>query len=505
MDFINQNLLIVDDNPEILDSLSELLEDEGFELRAAKSGEDAIDILSEFNPAVILSDMNMPGMSGLELLKEVRKSNHVVQFVVLTGYATVRNVAESMADNGAFAYLQKPIMDFEILFSTLRQAMQKYQLLQENKLWEERLKKANATFEAIFENMDAVVYVADMQTYELIYANTKFKRLFGFDGEPDSYRKKLCWQVLQKANKGPCDFCTNLKLVDSQGKPFQPYTWEFYNPVLKRHFSIKDQAIYWHDGRLVRLEIAMDMTKYRKISREMQKAKRFKAIGVLAGGIAHDLNNTLAAILGNLNLAQLIVANSEADEYFDAAEAGIMQAKELSGKLLGLARGEEPVKKRVDMKKLAEAFISNKECKTPIRLDVADPLLDYPVDGDAEQIKTVLYNLTVNATEAMDFKGEVRISIHRHFSSTHHCEYVVTGVHDTGRGITASDVEKVFDPYYTTKFPGADKGTGLGLSIAYSIVRKHDGFIDIDSVEGKGTRVDVYIPVAGNVCDDKEL
>jgi len=502
---MNQKLLIVDDNIEILDSLSELLEDEGFELRTASSGEEALELLADdFDPAVVLSDMNMPGMSGLELLKNIRKSDFMIQFVILTGYATVGNVAESMANDGAFAYLQKPIMDFEILFSTLRQAFGKYNLIRENRLWEERLKKTNSRFEAIFENMDALVYVADMQTHELLYANSKFKDLFNYPDDTDDYKGLSCWKILQKDQTGPCSFCTNSKLVDEYGEPVQPYTWEFYNPLLKKHFSIKDQAIYWHDGRIVRLEIAMDMTKYRKLSMEVQKAKRFKAIGVLAGGIAHDLNNTLASILGNINLAQMILGDSRVDEYFFTAEAGIMQAKALSGKLVSLSKGENPVKKSIGMRSVIQSFIRETECKSPFVFKSSDDFEDYPVDVDADQMSTVIYNLSVNASEAMDFKGNIEITLTRHFSKSHNCEYVLTSIQDSGKGIADSDIEKVFDPYYTTKFAGAEKGTGLGLSIAYSIVRKHNGYIDIDSVEGKGTRVDVYIPVAGNVCEYKD-
>ncbi|MBF0200159.1 MAG: response regulator [Desulfamplus sp.] len=501
---MNEKILIVDDNIDLLQSLSELLEDEGFQVRSEDSVEAALEIFTKFKPAVILTDMNMPGMTGLDLLKTVRKSDSMVQIVILTGYATVKNVAEAMSSDGAFAYLQKPVMDFEILFSTLRQAMQKYNLLHDNDEWEDRLRKANLRFDTIFENMDAIIYVADMETYELIYVNSRFKALFQYDDEGDN-KNALCWQVIQKEQNGPCPFCTNSRLTDPRGCPLQPYTWEFYNPVVKRHFSIKDQAIQWHDGRIVKLHIAMDMTKYRKLTHEMQQAKRFKAIGVLAGGIAHDLNNTLASVLANLNVAEMLVSDSQAGEFFTAAEEGIMQAKALSGKLLGLARGDEPVKQRLDMLFFIKEFIEKTECRSAINFQISDKHGEYPLDADADQIKTVFYNIALNAAEAMDFKGEIEVFLDRRYSTTRGCEYVIISFSDNGRGISASDIEKVFDPYYTTKFPGSDKGTGLGLSIAYSIVRKHDGFIDIDSAEGRGTRVDIQLPVAGNLCTPDDI
>lgn len=509
-------LLIVDDDPDILQSISSLLEDEGYNVESANCGEAAIEKFKEFNPSVVISDMNMSGINGIELLYQVRKINPYVQIIILTGYASIRNVAEAMSNNGAYGYFQKPIIDFEMFFSTIRQAFEKERLLKENYQWEERLKAANARFETIFENIDAVIYVADIETYELIYANSKFKTLFGdYRLKDDDSGKvtKQCWQLLQENNSSPCPFCTNSKIVDANKKPLEPYTWEFYNPLVKRWFSIKDQAIYWHDGRLVKLHTAIDITQYYKLSREVEKSRRFHAIGVLAGGIAHDLNNTLAAILGNINLAQLISKDSTSDEYFTAAENGIMQAKALSGKLLAFAKGDNPIKSIVDIRDILNSFIKenkfSSECIFSIEQingGIAKELnesnvLDnnkasgFIIDADADQIKTALYNIFINASEAVNLKGTIVVNLKRYHNPINNCDYVMTSIKDSGKGIAASNIDKVFDPYFTTKFPGKERGTGLGLSIAYSIIKKHGGYIDIDSVEGKGTQVDICLPI----------
>lgn len=487
---MSHKLLIVDDDPDILESMYDLLRDEGFDVKAALSGEEALEVFSEFNPSVIISDMNMSGMSGLELLNQIRKENSHVQIIIITGYATVQNASDAMSNDGAFAYFQKPIVDFGNFFATIHHAFEKERLIMENSQWKMRLKTANARFETIFENIDAVIYVTDMDTYEIIYANSKFKTLFG-----DYSGKSLkCWEVLHQSNNGPCPFCTNSKLVDAEGAPMNPYTWEFYNPKVRRWFSIKDQAIYWHDGRVVRLETAMDITQYHKLSREVEKSKRFQALGVLAGGIAHDLNNTLAAILGNINLAQLILSNSGAEEYLEEAERGIMQATGLSGKLLELSRGEAPVKKVVDMRHILNGLIRDNQFGSEVVFLPSDESADFNINADPDQIRTVLYNIFTNASEAMNLKGNIRVDLKRSYNSMKNCDYIVTTIRDKGRGIAHSDLEKVFDPYFSSKFHGNKKGTGLGLSIAYAIIKKHGGYIDIDSEEGKGTQVDVCIP-----------
>jgi len=487
---MSHKLLIVDDDADILESMYGLLKDEGFDVKAAISGEDALEIFSEFNPSVIISDMNMSGISGLELLNQIRKENSHVQVIILTGYASVQNASDAMSNDGAFAYFQKPIVDFGNFFATIYHACEKERLIMENSQWKMRLKTANARFETIFESMDAVIYVADMAHYEIIYANSKFKTLFG-----DYSEKSLkCWEILHNSNVGPCPFCTNSKIVDANGAPLKPYTWGFYNPKVRRWFSIKDQAIYWHDGRVVRLETAMDITQYHKLSREVEKSKRFQALGVLAGGIAHDLNNTLGAILGNINMAQLVLSDSSTYEYLAEAESGIMQASSLSGKLLELARGDTPVKKNVNMRAILDGVIRENKFGSNIVLLPSDEAANFNINADPDQIKTVLHNIFTNASEAMNFRGNITIHLKHYYNSIKNCEYIMTTIHDNGRGIAALDLERVFDPYFSSKFHGTQKGTGLGLSIAYAIIKKHGGYIDIDSEEGKGTVVDVCLP-----------
>lgn len=125
---------------------------------------------------------------------------------------------------------------------------------------EENLYYANLQLTTISNNIDALIYISDMQTYKILYVNKYQKEQFGED-----LIGKTCWESLHKGMKGPCEFCTNKKLIDSSGKPSGPYIWEIYNKKLKRWYEVHDQAIPWTDGHLVRLEMAMDISK-RKIA-----------------------------------------------------------------------------------------------------------------------------------------------------------------------------------------------------------------------------------------------
>ncbi len=118
---------------------------------------------------------------------------------------------------------------------------------------------------SILDNIDVLVYVADLETYEVFYINKYTQHLFG------DIKGKICWQSIQKGQKSPCQFCTNDKILDSDGKPTGVYHWEFQNTVTGQWFDIRDSAIEWHDGRLVRLEVATDITHLKKTEESLQE------------------------------------------------------------------------------------------------------------------------------------------------------------------------------------------------------------------------------------------
>lgn len=133
---------------------------------------------------------------------------------------------------------------------------------------EEKLRKSHERFVAVMDSIDAVVYVADMETYEVLFANRYTSDLLG------DVNGKVCWQALQSGQTGPCSFCTNDKLVDAEGNPAEVCVWEFQNTMTKRWFGIRDRAIRWVDGRIVRLEIATDITERKQAEEELSRLNR---------------------------------------------------------------------------------------------------------------------------------------------------------------------------------------------------------------------------------------
>ncbi|WDT80367.1 MAG: PAS domain S-box protein [Candidatus Manganitrophus sp.] len=240
-----------------------------------------------------------------------------------------------------------------------------------------------------------------------------------------------------------------------------------------------------------------DVTEKQRMEEELLRASTLESVGLLAGGVAHDFNNILTAILGNVSLAMLSLdERSEAYERLAQAEKASMRARDLAEQLLTFAKGGVPVKKTaslVDLLRDASNFVtrgSNVRCAFSIQEGL------WPVEIDEGQIGQVIHNLVLNAQQAMPEGGTLEIrAVNKTAGEVkglplHEGNYVHITVRDFGIGIPKDHLAKIFDPYFTTK----RKGSGLGLSISYSIVKKHDGHMTVDSEPGKGATFSLYLP-----------
>lgn len=248
-----------------------------------------------------------------------------------------------------------------------------------------------------------------------------------------------------------------------------------------------------------------DVTERRKIEEELVKADRLESIGVLAGGIAHDFNNILTAILGNVSLAKLFAGeNEKLSTRLHHAEKASLRAQDLTQQLLTFSKGGSPVKQTASLKELIQESVdfslrgSNVKCK----LDLEEGL--WPGHIDAGQISQVIHNLIINADQAMPNGGilsvaavntDLRDDRRARLLSLDKGHYVHITITDEGVGIEEERLQKIFDPYFTTK----PQGSGLGLFTSYSIIKKHDGHIEAQSTVGVGTTFSIYLPAATEV------
>lgn len=240
-----------------------------------------------------------------------------------------------------------------------------------------------------------------------------------------------------------------------------------------------------------------------QLEAEALRVKKLEATAILAGGMAHDFNNLLQVILGYICLAkQHAEPDSTVHRLLDVAETSSGQARELSQRLLTLARGGEASRHGTHLGRLIKVCVD-----AALKGGNVTPELDLPADIrpakiEETQIKQVIAHLTANALEAMPNGGTLRVAARNLNISEKDGlplppgEYVHVTFRDSGRGIPAEHLGRIFDPYFTTKQMGSRKGMGLGLAICHAIIRKHGGVITAESRPGNGAVFHFYLPVA---------
>jgi two-component system cell cycle sensor histidine kinase/response regulator CckA len=245
-----------------------------------------------------------------------------------------------------------------------------------------------------------------------------------------------------------------------------------------------------------------DVTSYKNAEKELFQAEKLRSISLLAGGIAHDLNNILTAVLGNVSMVRMGMDEGDvnAKKLLSAEKAGL-QATSLTQQLLSFSKGGTPLLKATTIDQLVEdcaQFIlhgSNVKCE----LHKDDNL--WTVDADKGQISQVVNNLIINADQAMPEGGIIRIDLtcervrSGKIPSLSPGNYVCIAVQDHGGGITPDNLKRIFNPYFTTK----KSGNGLGLALSYSIMKSHRGLMTVESVVSEGSTFKVYLPKTAKV------
>ncbi len=255
-----------------------------------------------------------------------------------------------------------------------------------------------------------------------------------------------------------------------------------------------------HEGRLAVMGTIKDITNFETMQNELFKQEKLKSLTILAGGIAHDFNNFLTGIMGNLSILKMEMKhmkNREIIELLDEALQACEKARGLTAQLMNFTRSGAPVKEATSIEKIikesAEFSLRGSKSRCEFHFHKALPM----VRIDPVQISQVIQNLVLNASQAMPEGGVVRIYVVVVDVNENYPlplipgKYIKISIVDNGIGIPEEHLGRIFDPFFTTK----EKGSGLGLSVCYRIVKNHNGHIEVESEEGKGTAVHVYLPL----------
>jgi len=361
-----------------------------------------------------------------------------------------------------------------------------------------KLSQSHETFLRVLDSVDATIYVVDLETREILFMN---RGMIDRDGK--DLTGQTCYSALRN-RETPCDSCTVPRLLDADGNPAGTITWQEEDPETGKCYVCNDRAIRWVDGRLVRIQIATDITQLREMELQLLHSQKMEAIGTLAGGIAHDFNNLMMGIQGQAELLEKALApDSPHLEKVQSIRNCTHSASDLTRQLLGMARGGKYEVVPVDINALLQAssaMFGRTRHDIVVSADLCEPP---PVSlVDRTQIEQVLLNLFVNAGYAMPDGGKLILktsveTLSEAVCAPHEVEpgwYVKIRVEDTGTGMDEETRQRVFDPFFTTKETG--HGTGLGLASAYGIIKNHAGIITLQSKPGEGTVFDVYLPLS---------
>ncbi len=408
----------------------------------------------------------------------------------------------------------------------------------------ERLKKGESlTFESKHKTKEGEIYPVEATSQYLEYRGTEYELLFARDiterkqaEEELRETKERYRKIVENADEwiwildreGNFKYANRAALENSGyeyekwlNRNFEPIVVEKELPKVKKiftetlegksqsyEFRIKDvrgnirtlqvnTAPLIEEGEAVgTVSVGRDVTDEKEKEKEFRRMDKLESLGVLAGGIAHDFNNLLMGIMGNISLARMNVDDEETREILSDAEKASKKASRLTEQLLTFSKGGEPLKEKTAMEDIiresAEFVLhgSNVKCEYGFSEDL------WKVEADKGQMSQVINNIVLNADQSMPEGGKILITGNNVILGAYNTlpltggKYIEISIEDEGMGIPEEHLDKIFDPYFSTK----RKGHGLGMTTVYSIIQKHGGHIKAESKLGEGTTFYIYLP-----------
>ncbi|WP_163338303.1 response regulator [Desulfopila sp. IMCC35008] len=525
-------ILIVDDTPENLLVLRKLLAKLEVEVIEARSGNDALTKTLYNDFAVIFLDVQMPEMDGYEVAEILKSEDKTSGIPIIFITAIDRDDTKEIKgyDKGAVDFIFKPFNEF-ILLSKARVFLDIYKMRAGLEgLVAERTSALEETNRKLKDQIQSKEIVEQellkTRTYLTSVVNSISSILIGVDN------KGVIIEMNTQAER-----CSVLSRVEALGKSVEDAFPFLAQPLLELMELVgnnepveKTSVVVEVDNRKMIYNLAAfplvgagseqvviridDITDTKEMENELNQRRHMESLGQLAGGVAHDFNNMLSAIMGATELLGIkINENPDNAKLINSIMTSVERAADLTGKLLSFARNKGGEKSFVDMHRIIKDTVSilqrsiDKRIRLVEKLDASKPT----IMGDDSELSNALLNLAINARDAMPDGGDLTIStmnmeIHdlprSERGELEAGQYIRISVLDTGTGMTEEVKSRAFEPFYTTKEPG--QGTGLGLASVYGTIKAHSGLIRMESTLGEGSIFTILLPVCEAVESEKK-
>ncbi|MEA9745784.1 response regulator [Xanthomonas campestris pv. raphani] len=502
----SHRILVVDDNAVTRYSVRRVLEHHQFVVEEAGTGGEGLVRLAAEAFAALVLDVNLPDMSGFDIVRTLRAEPRTALLPVVHVSAASIATGDMITglDAGADAYLIHPV-DPNVLVATLRTLLRARNA-------EEALRLSEARFREIFEHIGAPIAVVDAQLHTQ-EANAAFQRLIGSATPCEAINvpgldQCATVQALTAALGRRERWSGTLSILrDGVVRETEWRVSPYREPDLGLLFveDVTEQRLREREQRqeldTATSELAHQIAERQRTEIQLLQAQKMEALGKLTGGIAHDFNNLLTSIISGLDMIQLAVESNRIERVPRLAEiatGSAHRAAALTQRMLAFARKQsldaQPFDVNARVRSLEDMLRRSIGENIALELQLAEaPLVAI---ADANQLENVVLNLVINARDALQGHGTIRIQSAPHTAyndpELEDGDYVAVNVIDDGSGIDPAILSQVFEPFFTTKPIG--EGTGLGLSMTYGFARQSGGTARITSTLGSGTTVALLLP-----------
>ena len=514
---MKETILVIDDNAALLESLQGYLEDRDYRVLTAENGRAGLEKLEAEKPDLVLTDLRMPEVDGIGVLKRAQEVAPDTPTIVVSGTGRIADTVQALK-YGAWDYILKPVEDMSVIGHAVEKALEHVKLLREKRDYQANLEatvrertaeleKAKKTMEDIIDHNPMSIQIVDAEGRTL-RVNAAHDRLFGQVPSADF----SVFRDSQMARKGMGEYMERVR--KGEVVHFPDFSYEAKDSKGARKIWIRmvgfplldaggkpERHVLMHEDVTARKEADEERER---LQSQLAQSQKMESVGRLAGGVAHDFNNMLGVILGYTEMAlEGVPKDQPLYEGLLEIRKATDRSADLTRQLLAFARKQTISPRVLDLNETVEGML--KMLRRLIGEQVNLEWLPGPGAGqvkmDPSQIDQILVNLCVNARDAIGERGDIRIETGSATLGEEKCagregavpgEYLRLKVEDTGCGMDAETLAHAFEPFYTTKKLGS--GTGLGLATVHGIVRQNKGFIEVSSEPGKGTTFEIYLP-----------
>ena len=498
-----KKILVVDDDRVLLNFIAKMLRKEGHKVVTAEEGFAALNILTKFIPDVMFIDFIMPNIDGDKLCQIARKIRGMENCYIVFITAAATELDFDYNSVGADACIAKG--SFESVTRYILSAIKESEIPQKNRSHKrimglEAINARQVTKELLVRHrhlqtiLESVAQgILEVQSNKIVYANSAAINFFSKPYEEiiTSYPPDLFTADVRSKIEAVMKPANGLSKFNEQDLPLE---------LNGRQVLIKALPIGKEPTSIL---LITDVTQKKRLESKFNELRKLEAIGTLAGGIAHDINNLLMGIQGNTSIMLLDI--EKGSRYYNSVkniERCVNKGSRLTAKLLGFARGGKYNVKNINLNKLVEKnryLFENRNRMINLHREYKDKL--WEVEADEAQIEQVLTTIFINAYQSITgTSGDIHIKtenivLENDFAKQFEVEpgkYIKLSLKDNGIGISEPDKQRIFEPFFTTKKIG--DSTGLGLAAAFGIIKNHYGVISFTSEKDKGTTFNIYLP-----------